>query len=211
MTALAHRVENNPPASAAPLDPGPLQVRLVALHDPLVQPMLTDLSHEYHSRYEKFWSAADLRAEMEQYPAEGFEAPAGALLLLLRTDTDGNQIAVAGGAFRRRVEPELGPDHLLTDASARTAAGTPAVATAELKRVWTDAPYRRLGLGGVVLRELERRAAGQGYERIYLTTGPRQPEAVALYLRGGYHRLFDPSADPEAIGPHPFEKWLSLT
>ena len=48
-----------------------------------------------------------------------------------------------------------------------------------------------------------------GYPRLYLTTGPRQPEAVGLYLRAGYTPLFDPAA--EATGPLPFEKWLEAT
>ena len=45
---------------------------------------------------------------------------------------------------------------------------------------------------------LEVRAAQQGYRRLYLTTGFRQPEAWALYDRTGYTRLFDSSIDPEA-------------
>ena len=44
-----------------------------------------------------------------------------------------------------------------------------------------------------VLTELEQRAAARGYTRIHLTTGPRQPEAVALYLAAGYTPLFDPA------------------
>ncbi|MBI0383949.1 GNAT family N-acetyltransferase, partial [Streptomyces albiflaviniger] len=56
--------------------------------------------------------------------------------------------------------------------------------------------------------ELERSAAERGYRRIHLTTGPRQPEARGLYLATGYTPLFDVSADPETIGPLPFEKGL---
>jgi hypothetical protein len=55
---------------------------------------------------------------------------------------------------------------------------------------------------------LEREAADRGYSRIHLTTGPRQPEAKGLYLAAGYRPLFDLSADPESIGPLPFEKHL---
>lgn len=195
----------------ATLDHNALEVRSVTLHDPLVQPMLSDLSREYQSRYQAHLTAAELRAEIEQYPPSEFEPPHGALILVLTTNETGAEVPIAGGAFRHRREPELGPRHLLAHPQARTASGFPAIPTAELKRIWTDAAYRRRGLGGVVLRELERRAAAQGYDRIYLTTGPRQPEAVALYLRGGYRQLYDPTADPEVIGPHPFEKWLSLT
>lgn len=204
LSSAAHR--DGPPTHSA----NALEVRSVRLHDPLVQPMLSDLSHEYLTRYERFLTAAELRAEMEQHPAAEFEPPGGELILVLTPGEDGVPVPIAGGAFRHRVEPELGEDALLTHPAAitRTRSGIPAVPTAELKRIWTDGAYRRRGLGGVVLRELEARARNRGYQRLYLTTGPRQPEAVALYLRGGYRPLFDSAVDPEVIGPHPFEKWL---
>lgn len=62
-----------------------------------------------------------------------------------------------------------------------------------------------------MLRELEEQAVRQGYARVYLTTGFRQPEAVGLYLTNGYRALFDTAADPETIRSLPFEKWLSNT
>jgi polar amino acid transport system permease protein len=61
-----------------------------------------------------------------------------------------------------------------------------------------------------VLAELERTAAAAGYRRLYLTTGPRQPEAKGLYLAAGYTPLFDVTADPMTIGPLPFEKPLPV-
>ena len=81
--------------------------------------------------------------------------------------------------------------------------------TAEFKRVWTHSAHRRQGLAKIVLRELEQQAIRQGYARVYLTTGFRQPEAVGLYLTNGYRALFDTAADPETIRSLPFEKWLS--
>ena len=62
-----------------------------------------------------------------------------------------------------------------------------------------------------MLQELEQQAIRQGYARVYLTTGFRQPEAVGLYLTNGYRALFDTTADPETIRSLPFEKWLSDT
>ncbi|WP_438488731.1 GNAT family N-acetyltransferase [Streptomyces sp. S186] len=115
-----------------------------------------------------------------EYPAAEFAPPAGAFLLLLE---DG--VPVAGGAYRRH-----GPD------------------TAELKRIWTHHAHRRRGLARRVLTALEQHAAARGYTRIHLTTGPRQPEARGLYLAAGYRPLFDLTADPESIGPLPFEKHL---
>lgn len=94
--------------------------------------------------------------------------------------------AIAGGAFKRYDER-----------------------TAELKRVWTHVDLRRQGLARIVLAELETQAVRQGYSRIYLTTGFRQPEAAGLYLNNGYTALFDTTVDPEIHGSLPFEKDLS--
>ncbi|CPY70473.1 Putative acetyltransferase%2C GNAT [Mycobacteroides abscessus] len=48
----------------------------------------------------------------------------------------------------------------------------------------------------------------RGYRRIYLTTGPRQPEAKALYLSAGYRPLYDQTLTAEEVGIHPFDKDL---
>ncbi|MFJ4922768.1 GNAT family N-acetyltransferase [Streptomyces sp. NPDC088725] len=123
----------------------------------------------------------DAHGELARYPAEEFDPPHGVLLLLLE---DGEP--VAGGAFRRYDD-----------------------VTAELKRIWTHSAHRRRGLARRVVAELERVASVRDYRRIYLTTGPRQPEARGLYLATGYTPLFDTAADPETIGPLPFEKHLT--
>ncbi|MFF8600309.1 GNAT family N-acetyltransferase [Streptomyces sp. NPDC015232] len=120
--------------------------------------------------------------DLSRYPAAEFAPPHGAFLLLLERGRP-----VAGGAYRRYDEH-----------------------TAELKRIWTHSGHRRRGLARRVLTVLEREAAERGYSRIYLTTGPRQPEAKGLYLAAGYRPLFDVAADPESIGPLPFEKHLDL-
>jgi GNAT superfamily N-acetyltransferase len=92
---------------------------------------------------------------------------------------------VAGGAFRRYDET-----------------------TAELKRIWTASTHRKRGYGKLVVAELERAARQRGYRRVYLTTGPRQPEAVALYLSAGYRPLYDQTLPSLEVGVHPFEKDL---
>ncbi|MDR6099929.1 GNAT superfamily N-acetyltransferase [Agrobacterium larrymoorei] len=150
--------------------------------DPLAKPLLDELLFEYESRYGTFFSAAGAKEEMNKYPPEAFSPPYGNFLLLLR-----NGQAIGGGAFMRYDDD-----------------------TAEFKRVWTHSAYRRQGLAKKVLIELERQAVRQGYSRIYLTTGFRQPEAVGLYLSNGYSALFDRQADPQTIRSLPFEKWLSV-
>ncbi|MEZ0446931.1 GNAT family N-acetyltransferase [Cellulomonas sp. ICMP 17802] len=178
-----------------------LTVRSFGLLDDAVRPMLDELAHEYLTRYGDDFTADDLRQELERYPAPQFAAPDGDLILLL---DDG--VAVAGGAFRLRAEPELGDAALLTRPGTRDADGLPTVRTAEYKRIWTSSAHRRRGLARRVLVELEARAVAAGYQRLYLTTGPRQPEAAALYLATGFTPLFDVAADP--VGPLAFEKWL---
>ncbi|WP_394940885.1 GNAT family N-acetyltransferase [Psychromicrobium sp. YIM B11713] len=156
-----------------------LLVRHVGQGDPLVRPMLAELAREYSTRYGH--PRQQVHRELLDYPAAEFAAPSGDLLLLLE---DG--VPVAGGAFRRYDQQ-----------------------TAELKRIWTHSEHRRRGLAVRVLTELETEARRRGYQKIYLTTGPRQPEAKALYLATGYRAEFDLDADPESIGPLPFRKELN--
>ncbi|MER9934210.1 GNAT family N-acetyltransferase [Mesorhizobium sp. M0088] len=148
--------------------------------DPRAQPLVEALTYEYETRYGTYWGEP-ASTEMTRYPAELFAPPHGAFLLLLR---DG--VAIAGGAFKRYDEQ-----------------------TAELKRVWTHVDLRRQGLARKVLDELEPQAARQGYTKLYLTTGFRQPEAANLYLNSGYTALFDTTVDPETYRTLPFEKDIS--
>jgi GNAT superfamily N-acetyltransferase len=155
-------------------------LQFVSVHqtDPLAVPLLDELSFEYHSRYEG--RVAPEYRDLRAYPAEEFEPPGGVFVVAL---CDG--APVAGGAFRQY------------DAT-----------TAELKRVWTASAHRGRGYGKRVVAELERIAAQRAYDRIYLATGWRQPEAVALYLAAGYTPLYDLSLPPDDVGRHQFEKRL---
>ncbi|NAZ86345.1 GNAT family N-acetyltransferase [Kineococcus indalonis] len=159
--------------------PGELLARVVGVGDELARPLFEDLAREYGARYGG--TPEQVRGELLRHPPEEFEPQHGGLLLLLVEEGG----PVAGGAYRRH--------------DARTA---------ELKRIWTHPAHRRRGLARRVLAELESRALAAGYSRLYLTTGPRQPEARELYLRTGFRPLFDVDADPETIGPLPFEKEL---
>jgi GNAT superfamily N-acetyltransferase len=153
----------------------------VAVHqtDPLAAPLLDELSVEYNTRYGG--AAGPEYQDLRAYPAQEFEPPHGALILGLR---DG--VPLAGGAFRRYDQT-----------------------TAELKRIWTATGHRQRGYGRLVVAELERVAAQRGYRKVHLTTGPRQPEAVALYLSAGYRPLYDRTLPSHEVGVHPFEKNLT--
>ena len=159
------------------------EFRYVEATDVLARPLLDELEYEYDTRYGDFFGER-ASTELSRYPAELF-APShgGAFVLLLRAGTP-----IAGGAFKRYDER-----------------------TAELKRIWTSSAHRRQGLARRVVDELEAEAARQGYGRIYLTTGPRQPEAKALYLAAGYRPLYDTALTPEEVGIHPFEKALGVS
>jgi GNAT superfamily N-acetyltransferase len=106
--------------------------------------------------------------EMTRASEAEFDPPAGLFIVLM----DGPTIA-AGGGFRRFNE-----------------------STCEVKRMWTSPLYRRRGLATWVLQSLEEAAWEIGYAYLILETGPRQPEAEALYAGRGYSRI-------EAYGHYP--------
>ena len=148
--------------------------------DPRAKPLIEDLIYEYDSRYGDFFDRDGAVVELNRYPPEAFAPPNGNFLLLIR-----NGETIGGGAFKRYDEE-----------------------TAEFKRVWTRRDLRRQGLARTLLFALETQALRQGYRRIYLTTGCRQPEAKGLYLTNGYTALFDVDGDLEVFRHLPFEKWL---
>ena len=149
--------------------------------DPRAQPLVEDLIREYDARYGTLFSPEGARAELYRYPVAAFTAAERGAFLLIERDGE----VIAGGAF------------MAYDAQ-----------TAELKRVWTHPERRRQGLARRVVLELERAAEAQGYTRVYLTTGFRQPEARDLYLSLGYRPLFDPAIPGELYATLPFEKLI---
>lgn len=148
--------------------------------DGAATPLVEDLIREYDSRYGTLFNANGSREELYRYPPEAFAPPNGNFILLKR---DGETIA--GGAFMRFDDE-----------------------TAEFKRIWTRPDLRRQGLARTIVAALEEKAAEQGYTRVYLTTGFRQPEAQSLYLNFGYRALFDPALDPAFYKSLPFEKHI---
>jgi GNAT superfamily N-acetyltransferase len=148
--------------------------------DPRAKPLIEDLTIEYDTRYGDFFEKEGAVVEMNRYPPEAFAPPHGNFILLIREGE-----TIAGGAFMRYDE-----------------------GTAEFKRIWTRRDLRRQGIARKLLVELEAQALRQGYARVYLTTGFRQPEAKGLYLTNGYRALFDLNADLEALRHLAFEKLL---
>jgi GNAT superfamily N-acetyltransferase len=137
------------------------------------KPLIDALQIEYATRYSEYRrdNGAAAAEELARYPAALFAPPQGAFLVLIREGE-----TIGGGAFKRYDER-----------------------TAELKRIWTRSDLRRQGLARRVVEELEIRALRQGYSRVYLTTGFKQPEAWGLYIDSGYAPLFDTRLDPEVL------------
>ncbi|KAF1024056.1 MAG: hypothetical protein GAK30_00075 [Paracidovorax wautersii] len=148
--------------------------------DERARPLLQSLDLEYEKRYGDLRAKDDGPPEINRYPVQAFVPPLGDFLLLIR---DGK--TVAGGAYMSHDDD-----------------------TVEIKRGWTDATLRRQGLSRIIMAALEDSAVRQGYSRAYLSTGFRQPEAVALYLSLGYRPLFDTSVDPALVRSLPFEKLI---
>ena len=60
---------------------------------------------------------------------------------------------------------------------------------AELKRMYVVPAARGRGVATAVLAGLEDEARTRGWTTLRLETGPRQPEAIALYTRAGYRPI----------------------
>ena len=68
---------------------------------------------------------------------------------------------------------------------------------AEIKRMYVVPAARGRGMSKLLLAGLEAAARDRGWTTLRLETGPRQPEAVALYEGAGYRRIaaFAPYGD----------------
>jgi GNAT superfamily N-acetyltransferase len=129
---------------------------------------------------QRYGGTAEAHLDWLPVPAAELAPPDGGLMIGL---LDG--VPVTGGAFRR------------FDAD-----------TVEFKRIWTDSRSRRRGYAKALLAELESTAAQRGYRRVYLITGDRQPEAVAMYRTNGYTELDEPLQSWGPFHPIAFAKVL---
>lgn len=62
-------------------------------------------------------------------------------------------------------------------------------AVAELKRMYVVPSARGRSVARMLLAALEAEALARGWTTLRLETGPRQPEAIALYTRAGYRPI----------------------
>ncbi len=167
-----------------PVDSPPVQAAAIeVLRVRPEDPEAAPLLADLVVEYSTRYGRTNENTQLTEVPPTDFHTDSGGAFVLLRY---GGQ-TVAGGAIRRYDDQ-----------------------TAEVKRMWTSHLHRRRGLGRRVLAELERAAVELGYRKLYLTTGPRQPEAAALYRAVGFEPQFEVDADPESIGPLPFTKDLTL-
>lgn len=133
-----------------------LELRVTGYAHPDAAGLVARVQQEYVDRY----GSPD---ESHVDPAE-FDPPTGLFLVGYAAG-----VPIATGAWRVSDNVELG--------------GTSAV---EIKRMYVVPEARRLGHSRRVLAELERTAAAAGHDVAVLSTGPLQPEAIALYEACGY-------------------------
>lgn len=62
-------------------------------------------------------------------------------------------------------------------------------AVAEIKRMYVDPEVRGRRVGRQILLALEAQAIQLGAKRIVLETGPRQPDAIAMYAHAGFYEI----------------------
>jgi len=61
--------------------------------------------------------------------------------------------------------------------------------TMEIKRMYTSKESRGKGIASMMLAELEQWAKELGFKQCILETGIKQPEAIGLYEKNGYHSI----------------------
>lgn len=94
-------------------------------------------------------------------PTGSFREPIGVFLI---GEVDGVAVACGGVRPCQEARPGVG----------------------EIKRMYVDPAMRGRGLGRVLLAALEAEGRRLGYDRLWLETGVRQPEAMHLYETSGW-------------------------
>lgn len=78
--------------------------------------------------------------------------------------------------------------------------GDPSQHWGEIKRLWVRVDLRRGGIAAQLMDDVVANAKQLGYVRLFLETGPRQPEAIAFYEKFGWTPLSD---YPDGVFAHP--------
>lgn len=138
----------------------------VPWEDPRAVAIRDEFDAEMDERYSEGGTAEPAPPEVAQMLAEVFATRVDELVEAVLLVAEHDEPAGFGSLFAR---PE--PD------------------TLELRKVAIRPVFRRRGYARLLLRELERRARARGARRILLDTGPKQPDAVALYEALGYRRI----------------------
>ena len=137
--------------------------------DPRAAELREAMTSDLTPRYADLWEQRDrLLATAE--PDALSRVPTAEEVLVTWIALDGPQ-AVATGSLRRLGGTARHPEVIH-----------------EVKRMFVRPSHRRRGLAAGVLAAVERSALDRGIEVLYLQTGIRQPEAVALYEREGWTR-----------------------
>lgn len=136
-----------------------LELRVTGYAHPDAAALIARVQQEYVDRY----GSPD---ESEVDPT-AFDPPTGLFLVGYAAG-----VPVATGAWRVSPERHFG-----------------ATSAVEVKRMYVVPEARRRGLSRLVLAELERTAAEAGHDLVVLSTGPIQPEAIALYESSGYDAI----------------------
>ncbi|HWZ96229.1 MAG TPA: GNAT family N-acetyltransferase [Candidatus Dormibacteraeota bacterium] len=68
----------------------------------------------------------------------------------------------------------------------------------EIKRMYVQPAYRKLGIAQALLKELERFASQAGYEWLYLDSAPGMDAAVRFYQRNDYNPCPRYNDNPQA-------------
>ncbi|MEV4418979.1 GNAT family N-acetyltransferase [Patulibacter sp. NPDC049589] len=174
------------PSSTESRAPGTLRIHSVEWADPRAVALRDAMAAELHGRYAEWIAAA---AKDGDGDALADDIDPGIVAHTVIAELDGEPVGHAT-LIRSRAPAHAGE--------------------LEVKRVFSDDRIRRRGVSKALLTALETWAAEQGAPRVILATGPKQPEAVALYRRTGYTAI--PSFAPEPWTAHVFcfEKRLGV-
>lgn len=137
--------------------------------DPRAAELRAAMTSDLAPRYADLWEQRDRRLATAD-PDALSRVPTSDEVLVTWIALDGPE-AVATGSLRRLGGTARHPEAIY-----------------EIKRMFVRPTHRRRGLAAGVLAAVERSARDRGIEVLYLQTGIRQPEAVALYEREGWTR-----------------------